>query len=246
MSNSILIMRGQDQGADFAADLKAAGVETYHAPVIEIVAQDFEVFSPVPDALLITSANAANIMKSGMDKDQRTALVHLPIFVVGAQTKIAVENAGFKNIHSAEGDIKDVLALLKSYPDPLSSIGYLRAKNVAADIASALAALDIAVQERVCYAAKPVSVIAPDILEKLRGGRIAAVTFFSKRTAKIFFKNLKFNGGIDLPENTKYLCISPSVLEYVRIQRGGAMDNIFAAHTANRKGMVELVKKHCA
>jgi len=245
MSGSILITRGQDQGRDFAADLEQAGFKTCHAPMIEIVAQGFDDFSPAIDALIITSANALKMIGA----DQLSGLIHMPIFTVGVQTKRAAKSAGFKTIHSADGDVSDLVTLINQHKVSLTSIGYLRGKNVSADMSDLLSPLGIAVQERVCYAAKPASAIASEAVEKMTAGEVQAVTFFSKRTAKIFFKNMKYQKDVRLPEATKYLCISAGVLECVRIQRGGQEahepGNMFVADTPNRQGMIKLVQEHC-
>lgn len=233
MSGAIVITRAKEQGQKFASALSVFGFETLHAPMIKITPLHFDAFGEAPDAFIATSANAF------YEQDERlSSYLNVPVFSVGAATKAAAVNIGFSEVHSADGDACDLVDLLAAQFDSLKTLIYLRARHISRDITPDLQNHGFNVQERICY-----DVVATSSLPlNLAQAQLQAITFFSKRTAEIFFSLMQ---DVHLPSSIKYLCISDEVLECVRVLSGSATEHLFAARTPDHESMVTLVKEHC-
>jgi uroporphyrinogen-III synthase len=117
------------------------------------------------------------------------------------------------------------------------------------DITAALAAYGYDIQSVIIYAAVPVC--TPDKFGHIfRDTKIAAVTFFSARTAHVFLECLmacaKTDPAVQL-EDIKFLCISDFVLKCVQEHAAGVHpENISVSDTPDTQGMMELIKRTCA
>lgn len=240
MEGAVLITRAQKQGEAFAADVRALGYKSLCAPMFTIVPHEWSAFDAGLDALVATSANAF------LEPSQRYAsLQGLPLYVVGAQTKAAALAVGFRDVVAVENNVNDLLETLSDKAFKLANIGYFRGADISVDIRAALGVQSINVQERICYTAQGVEEISADIISGLGDGRIQAITFFSKRTAEIFFNLIAGRTGVAGLSDIKYLCIGEEVLECVRVLSNAPAECVFAARTPNKQGMIDLIKEQC-
>ena len=99
----VVVTRPQADSERTAAALEALGHEVLVTPLmrIEPVAADL---AGTWSAIVITSANALHAVPATADKT-------LPMFVVGDRSAEAAWRAGFSEVSSANGDIKDPLLL---------------------------------------------------------------------------------------------------------------------------------------
>ena len=99
----VVVTRPQADGERTAAALEALGHEVLVAPLmrIEPVAVDL---AGTWSAIVITSANALQAAPATADKT-------LPVFAVGDRSAEAARRAGFSEVSSANGDIKDLVRL---------------------------------------------------------------------------------------------------------------------------------------
>jgi uroporphyrinogen-III synthase len=114
---------------------------------------------------------------------------------------------------------------------------YVRGRDVAVDMAAALP--DFSLTPLIVYSANPAPSLAIALRAALGKNKIHAVSFFSKRSAKIFMETIAKEkleaslGGI------RALCISQSVLEYVQPEH---WRQVYVSDTPDRPGMLALLK----
>ena len=106
----VVVTRPHPQGARTAAALAARGHDVWEVPLMKVepVAADL---SGGWGALVITSANAPGAIA---DNPARDALLKLPVFAVGRRSAEAAREAGFANVTSAGGDVRDLVRLCAS------------------------------------------------------------------------------------------------------------------------------------
>src|ERR1700742_3714197 len=101
----ILVTRPLEDGTEIARLLAARGHQALLAPLLEPHFQDGPLLEAGTDldgvaAILATSANGIRAL------GPRTARRDIPIFAVGPQTAKEARDAGFTNVHNADGDAR--------------------------------------------------------------------------------------------------------------------------------------------
>jgi len=91
--------------------LRARGHEVVIAPLLRIESVDFELPDKAWSAVVMTSANAARAVA---DHPRRETITALEVFTVGRHTAEAARAAGFRTVHSADGDKDDLADLLRA------------------------------------------------------------------------------------------------------------------------------------
>lgn len=235
---AILITRPARQAAPFAKTLESQGFQTLIEPMLEVVSLPFApVDSGRYQAVLLTSANAAPALETACDKQD------IAIYTVGPQTAIAVRQAGFSNVHPAEGTAAALSLRIQAELQPgAGSLLYLRGRTVSCPLDRTLAKSGFTVDAPVVYEALLSTALSPACQSALNAGHTEAVTFFSKRTALNFMKLVEKHSLGDKLRDIKALSISKPVLECV--QAGNWLDT-YAAPTPDRDGMVDLVGNVC-
>ncbi len=207
MSNAaVLITRPQMQAQKTAQQVKEMGFEPVLCPLLEIETVEHDLPDTSYDALILTSANAAQCCDlNAFSKD-------IEIFTVGEQLSALLSDRGFKYIISAPTALDLADQILKS---PAAKILYLRGEDIRCDLAALLPQKTI--DERVVYKALQKTDLPADILQKLENGEIQYALFYSVRTAQTFVQAMQKAGAMSCVQGTKALCLSPSVLESVSV-----------------------------
>src|SRR5262249_38621922 len=208
-----LSRRPEEDGGTLADALRQRGVEVSIEPLLSIrtlpgVAIDLEGVQ----ALLFTSSNG---VRAFAELSQRR---ELPCFTVGDATAAAARSAGFAQVESAGGDVRDLARLVSEKLQPAGGLLFHAAASaVAGALAAAGGAAGFGLRRAVLYEAKPAERLADETLRRLADGAIDWVLFFSPRTAQTFVKlieaapvadRLRLAGGI---APTQALCLSPAV-----------------------------------
>src|SRR5438552_17462803 len=127
----VVITRPQSDGERTAATLRAQGHEVLVAPLMRVEPVTADLHGKW-GAVIITSANAPNAIA---DDSARAALVKLPLFAVGQRRAEAARQAGFMDVTSAGGDVRDlVLTLAARRADAKAPLLYLAGEDRAADL----------------------------------------------------------------------------------------------------------------
>ena len=127
----LVVTRPQADSERTAAALRARGHDVLVAPLmrVEPVAADI---SGGWGGVIITSANAPGAIAGN---PARAALVKLPLFAVGRRSADAARQAGFANVTSAGGDVRDLVQLIaERHADASAPLLYLAGEDRAADL----------------------------------------------------------------------------------------------------------------
>ncbi|BBK39666.1 hypothetical protein STAQ_47440 [Allostella sp. ATCC 35155] len=209
----VLVTRPEADSQAMAAGLAALGIEAIVAPMLRIVpepkgAEQLPAALEGVRALLFTSANGVAAF----------AALHArrdwPVLAVGPATEAAARDAGFAEVHSADGDqaalVRLVAERFEPGPQPLL---HASGEAVAGDLAAALAERGFAVRRVVLYRAEPVGEIPAAARAALTEGTLDGVLLFSPRTAERFVALAKDAGEGILPRLPVAYCLSPAVAE---------------------------------
>lgn len=201
----IVVTRPQADGERTAAALEALGHEVLVAPLmrIEPVVADL---AGTWSAIVITSANALQAASAMIDKT-------LPVFAVGDHSAEAARRAGFSEVSSANGNIKDLIRLVAA-----RAVGakipllYLAGEDRAGDFVAQLAAHGIDAEMKVVYRAVA-EVFPPVLAAALEAGDVDAVLHFSRRSAELFVEGARASGVAGPAKDVQHLCLSAQVAE---------------------------------
>ena len=137
----------------------------------------------------------------------------LPLFAVGDRSAEAARRAGFSEVSSANGDIKDLVRLIVSrFAGAKAPLLYLAGEDRSGDLLALLATHGIAAEMKVVY--RTVTEAFPPVLAAaLESGDVDAVLHFSRRSADLFVAGARSAGVADPALDVQHLCLSAQVAE---------------------------------
>jgi uroporphyrinogen-III synthase len=187
----VALLRPAPDNARTAAKLSERGHDVTLLPLFEIVALDWTPPDPAMfDALLLTSANAARLARSGLNRLKR-----LPVIAVGPQTAKAAHDAGLHVVMVGDADARIIAR-------QAAGAGYRRLLHLAGqDHIAVHGTTAIPV-----YASDP-KPIAPDAIRALEG---QIVLLHSQRAAERFVELAERDGVAR--DRIEIAAISPAVL----------------------------------
>jgi uroporphyrinogen-III synthase len=199
-----LITRPRAEAEALAALLARQGIDAVVEPMIEIA----ERRAVLPNlggvqAMLCTSANGVRALA------RASAERGVPLFAVGDATARTANDAGFRTVESAGGDVDDLARLVGQRLRPADGrLLHIAGSEVAGDLAGALGARGFAVERVVLYEARPVVALSPAATQLIDERQIALALFFSPRTSAIFASLIEAAGVADGLAATSALSIS--------------------------------------
>ena len=205
----VVVTRPEPDGKRTASALRALGHEVLVAPLMTVqsVAADL---SGHWGAVVITSANAPGAIAGNTAK---AILVTLPLFAVGQRSAEAAEEAGFTNVSSAGGDVRDLVRTLSSArTDAKTPLLYLAGEDRAVDLIGELSARGIAAEMRVVYRAATAP-FPSALIEALKAGEVDAVLHFSGRSAENYTAGAKRAGIAGPALAVRHFCLSAQAAE---------------------------------
>lgn len=205
----IVVTRPRVDGERTATALRACGHEVLVAPLMrtEPIAANL---GGEWSGVIVTSANGANAIR---DNSSCNALKKLPLFAVGRRSAEAARESGFKDVLSADGDVRDLLQLVRTRrPDRNAPLLYLAGEDRAADLIGELSACGIAAEMRVIYRAVCLP-FPPALKDALEAGTIDAVMHFSRRAADSYVAGAKMAGVVAPALAVRHFCLSSQVAE---------------------------------
>jgi uroporphyrinogen-III synthase len=231
----VVVTRPHPQGQRTAAVLAARGHDVWEVPLmtIEPVAADL---SGAWGALVITSANAPAAIAGNA---AFATLSELPLYAVGRRSAEAAQEAGFANVTSAGGDVRDLVQLLRErHADASAPLLYLAGEDRAADLIGELSVHGIAAELRVVYRA--VTAPFPDELVAAleAGGDVQAVLHFSRRSAENYVAGARAAGVAEPAMDVRHYCLSAQVAEPL-VQAGAT--RVAVAPRPEEAALIELL-----
>ncbi|MGB0719225.1 MAG: uroporphyrinogen-III synthase [Bdellovibrionales bacterium] len=240
MRDLIVITRPEPDASDYALELSDAGFSVLIQPILAVRAVPVN----VPDlsryqGLLFTSAQGVRFLCHQTDRRD------IAVYCVGKYTAQAAREAGFTDVHHTGGTGADLAGYVAARDGAAGrSFLHIRGRDVAFSIALSLQERGVHCDEAIVYQAVAVQDFSPDFIDALGKNRIAAVTFFSKRTAQAFMdliaqSDSQYRLG-DCLADIKALSISAPVLECVRVVPWGG---VYVSKTPDRGGMLALLRE---
>jgi uroporphyrinogen-III synthase len=203
----IAITRPREDSERTAATLRSRGHVVQIAPLLKVEPVSAELRTNC-GGVIITSANAANAIATHPARD---ALIKLPLFAVGPRSAESARHAGFSDIMTADGDVRDLLQMLAArradIPEPLL---YLAGEDRTTDLIAELASRGIVAEAAVIYRAVIVP-FPPELTEALTRGEVDAVLHYSRRSADSYLIGAEQAGVIAQALNVRHFCLSPQI-----------------------------------
>jgi uroporphyrinogen-III synthase len=228
----LLVTRPEPDGARTAALLRARGHGVVLAPLLHIELLDFELPDRAWSAVVMTSANAARAVAHHSRREMLTAL---DAFTVGRHTAEAARAAGFRTVHSAEGDKDDLADLLRACLGEHSApLLYLAGEERAGDLVVAGPPIATVVAYRAVKAER----FAPAVAAALGQGALDGVLHFSARTAQAYLDCAARERLCERALAPVHFCLSQQVAQ--PLSAAGAAAIRIAPHP-DEAAMIELV-----
>jgi uroporphyrinogen-III synthase len=207
----VLVTRPQLDGERVLAVLAARGVEGLLAPLLDIDYLDAGSLD-IKDvqAVLFTSTNGVRAFAKCCEERSILALC------VGERTAVEAKAENFSSVKSANGNVEDLVALVKETLHANDgALLHPAGTNVAGDLASLLQAAGYSYRREVLYSAHKAQTLPEPIVRALTAGDLNGVLLYSPRTAQAFSK-LVMDGGLGhtLDRVTAY-CLSPAVADAI-------------------------------
>ena len=209
---SVIVVTRPQPGADKTArHLAARGFAPVVCPLTQIVPIDLPVGGwpqTAFDGMAMTSANAARHAPEALVGSMRDK----PLFAVGEATAMAARERGFMEVHSADGDVDDLAALIGDRCAAGARLLYLCGRTRTGDLEGKLGGSGMIVTVHEVYETKIVSQITDSICDILAPVSPSAMVFHSAESARAL-SELASSQDIHVSENTIFFAISERVAD---------------------------------
>jgi uroporphyrinogen-III synthase len=203
----LVVTRPQADGERTAAALCARGHDVLVAPLLRVEPAEADL-SGTWGAVIITSANA---LRAIAGNPACKALFKLPVFAVGRRSADAAREAGFTDVTSAGGDVRDLVRLIaERHADAAAPLLYLAGEDRAADLVGELVVHGIAAEMRIVYRAVAARFL-PELIAALQAGEVDAVLHFSKRSAENYLAGAAEAGIAGQALAVRHICLSAQI-----------------------------------
>jgi uroporphyrinogen-III synthase len=230
------VTRPQPDSERTAAALRALGHDVLVAPLMRVEPLAVDV-SGGWGGVIVTSANVPPAIAANPGC---TALVKLPLFAVGQRSADAARQAGFSNVTSAGGDVRDLVRLIAARrADAAAPLLYLAGEDRAADLLGELAAHGIAAEMRIVYRAV-ITPYPPELTAALKAGDIDAVLHFSRRSLENYLAGAAHAGIAEEALAVRHLCLSAPIAEPLS---GAGASHISIAARPDEAALIELIER---
>ncbi|MEO1495226.1 MAG: uroporphyrinogen-III synthase [Pseudomonadota bacterium] len=223
----VLLTRPRPDSARIAAELAQRGMDSVIWPMMAVQALVDRIdVPPRTDALAFTSANAVQIFADMSDTRA------VPALCVGARTAEMAKAAGFADVHSAEGVLEDLAALIVA--GGWRQVFHPHGRHVAGDLAGAVAPSGATVAGAEIYETRAAPPPDQALVDALLSEKIHVVTLWSFRSAALFAQALRDLPALDLTGSVA-LAISENAAKPLV---SGAFARIDVAPRPSARGMI--------
>lgn len=211
---NILVTRPRSESEVFALTLAMRGHDAVQAPLLDIVPDETaSVDLDGVQALLFTSIN-------GVRSFARVSTARdVPAYCVGDATAQAARDMGFRDVHSAGGDVVALANLVRMNLAPSEgALLHVSGSAVAGDLAGDLGGDRYDVRRVQLYRQDTARDLPDAAAEALKSGTLDAITFFSPRTAATFVQLVRKADLLDTLKNVSALGLSQAALDAARVE----------------------------
>jgi len=178
MTLRVAVARALPEAEGTAARLRDMGLEPVLAPLLRIEFRPFDADIAGVQALLFTSANGVCAFAAAGGARNLRALC------VGDAAAAAAREAGFNDVHSADGDVHALAAMAKAMLDPMGGkLVHISGAHVAGDLTGMLHDAGFEAERRMAYEA-----VAATELPAALDQPVDVVLFHSARAAETFVR----------------------------------------------------------
>ena len=192
----LLVTRPAFDAASLADSLAAQGHNVLISPLIEIELIAAELPKGEDHGgLALTSANGVRALLALLaqlpEKHRDTEMAQWaarPAFAIGPQTAAALQAAGFRDIHQADGALAALVDLIAARYDAALPLLHIAGRHRAGDLTTGLSEKNIACARAVLYRAEAAQGFSPAAAAALVDGQepVEGVMIYSQRSADIF------------------------------------------------------------
>jgi uroporphyrinogen-III synthase len=230
----VVLTRPQDDSERTATALCAKGHDVLIAPLLRVEPVDVRL-TAAWGGIVITSANAVAAIASSPARD---GLIKLPLYAVGKRTADAARAAGFTDIVTAGGDVRDLLRnVVARRADDKGPLLYLAGEDRSGDLIGDLAVHGIAAEMAVVYRAVTAP-FSPALIDMLKAGEADAVLHFSRRSAESYLAGAKAAQVAEPALAVAHYCLSAPIAALLQAAGAG---RIAVAKRPDEAAMIELV-----
>jgi uroporphyrinogen-III synthase len=214
---NVLITRPKESAKRTARVIESLGHTTTLAPVSSITTLNVDVPYSQLDALITTSANAIEIMATQTERRD------IPLFCVGAASADFARELGFQTILYPEvPGATGLIEVIKT--SPYRRLAYLHGEIVKVDIKRVLSqswsqdspqVQNLQIDSFCVYKTEQAPSWSDEIIAQFHEETIAAITFYSERSAELTLNFLKKHGLLRHTASIHALCLSHSIAEKV-------------------------------
>ncbi|WP_242621670.1 uroporphyrinogen-III synthase [Komagataeibacter xylinus] len=181
--DGVIITRPPPGLAPTVAAVAGLGWRPIAASMLHVAQLSLAPNTPRPDALVLTSGQAIAAIN-------RPEWHDVPCYVVGHATGERARAAGFRHVVTAAGTADDLVALLRAALPVRGLLLLAVGRGYGDDMAQALRAAGFRVIRRCVYAVSPEQRLPAQAAQALAAGQVAAILFYSTRTAQAFLAAL--------------------------------------------------------
>lgn len=231
----LLVTRPVDDAAETAAALRGRGHDVSLSPLFDIqFIKDHDTLPPRMGAVVFTSRNSVRAFC------ESHANRNLVAYCVGNATARTAAEVGFKNVHSADGTARELVALIQNSWKSDNAMLLRVASDTTPDILDRiLKDSGFHLDRRMLYTTPAVSRFTVDTHALLRDGKLDGVLFFSPRTATVFCDLIVKASLTEACRNLTAWCISPETAKALSDMH---FDRIAVAQKPNQTSLLSLIE----
>ena len=208
----LIVTRPEPAASKTAEKLLALGHEVVVSPVLEIVPTETKLPNDDFSMIIITSPNALRIFAK-QDFDQ--SILEIPIYVVGNSTAQEATDLGFSDVHSAAGNAKNLVELIKSR-FVVSKIDkrptlYACGEHSTSGFVDSLLEYGLNIKVWINYKANLVDQLTKNAIDFLTCGNPVGILLYSSRSAGQFSKVIAQQKNDYVIENMRIFALSGAV-----------------------------------
>lgn len=207
---SVIVTRPEPGLGETASAVAKAGWEPVLAPALVVHTCQVMHLPRHPAALLLSSGQAVAAAA-------RSVALSVPVFAVGARTAQKARAAGFVTVHSANGNAQALVRLLVRNCSPdLGTLLLFSGAGQGQELATSLREYGFSVVRRVAYRAEVVADFSASAGQVLQAGQVAAILFFSARSARGWLSSVPRGGLYERVLALRAVVISHDVARTLR------------------------------
>jgi len=235
----LLITRPEQASRILSEKLVSDGHEVLCSALLEIVFRDLENLDlQNVQAFVVTSANGLTaLVKLTENRD-------LPLFAVGDKTAKAAKYAGFKTVHSANGDVAALGELIEKKAAPAAGVlVHAGGARLAGDLEKQVLGAGFSYRREILYDANEAETFPETTRAELIAGSLEGILLFSPHTAKVFKRIVDAEGLNTHIEKLDAWCLSSNVAREID---GMGFRRVLIAKRPTEDALLDLIEKNSA